>query len=101
MQHRDYPRWIDVALVDEQGAELGVAVLLDQKYLVVLGDEAQHLVSEREAAHAQSIEVDAALLQRLERLFHRRCGRAEIDRAEPRRLLRIAPDRRRHQFLRG
>ena len=45
--------------------------------------------------------MDAARLQCLQRLFHRGRGRAEIDRAEPRRLLGAAPDRRRHQFLRG
>src|SRR5581483_1775352 len=62
---------------------------------------AQHLVAEREAPDPHGVEMDAVLLQRLQRLLHRRRGRAEIERAVARRLLRIAPDRRRDQLLRG
>ena len=57
-------RGIDGALVDQQRAQLGVAVLLDHEDLVVLGDEVGHLVVEREGAHAQRVEMDAVLLQR-------------------------------------
>ena len=34
-----------------------VAVLLDDEDAVVLGDEVEHLVGERKAAHAQGVEM--------------------------------------------
>ena len=45
--------------VDQQRAQLGVAVLLDDEDLVVLGDEVDDLVGEGEGAQAQRVEVDA------------------------------------------
>ena len=44
MQHRHEPRRIDVAFVDEQRAQLRVAVLLDDEHLLVRRDEIRDLV---------------------------------------------------------
>ena len=54
-------RRIDHALVDQQHAQLRVAVLLDHEHLIVIGDELADLVAEREGAHAQRVEVQALL----------------------------------------
>src|SRR5215207_7552437 len=49
MQHRNEPRRIDAALVDEQRLHLRVAVLLDQEDTVVRQDELVHRFDEGEA----------------------------------------------------
>src|SRR5260370_1101566 len=53
VQHRDELRRIDDQLVHQQRAQLRVAVLLDDEYLLVLGDEVRHGVVKRERANAQ------------------------------------------------
>ena len=58
-------------------------------------------LSEREGANAQRIELAPVALQGVERLVHGRAGGAEIDDAQPRRLLRGPQDRLRHQLLGG
>ena len=50
---RDQPDGVDAVLVDDELAELAVAVLLDQEHELVLGDEIRHVLMEREGADAQ------------------------------------------------
>ena len=64
MQHRHDPRRIEIALVDQERAQLRVAVLLDEEDLLVLEDEIHHLVAEREAAHPHRVEMDALGVRR-------------------------------------
>src|SRR5207253_1202156 len=56
MEHRYEAGRVDRALVDNQHAHLGVAVLLDHEDLLVLEDEVDHLLAEREGTDAQSVE---------------------------------------------
>ena len=56
VQDRHQPRRIDAAFVDQQRAQLRVAVLLDHEHEVVLGDEVGDVLVEREGAHAQHVE---------------------------------------------
>ena len=56
MQHRHQLRRIDAEFVDQQRAQLRVAVLLDDEHALVRGDEFPHAVGERERAHAQRVE---------------------------------------------
>src|SRR5205809_2423350 len=58
---------IYAVLVDDQLAQLGVAVLLDDVDEVVLGDEARHAGMEREGADAQAVELMTARLRSEER----------------------------------
>src|SRR6516165_6530929 len=52
VQHAGQLRRVDLQLVDQQRTQLTVAVLLDHEHLIVLADEALHVVMEREPAHA-------------------------------------------------
>ena len=87
MQDRHEPGRVDLQFGRQQGAHLLVAVLLDDEDALVIADEIEHVVMEREGADAQRVEMDAARFERVERLFHRQRRRAEIDRAELGRLL--------------
>ena len=79
-----------------------VAVLLDDEHLVVVGDEVDHLVGEREGAQPQGVEVDAAAPPARQRLVHRRRGRAEVDqRRSGSACAASRADRLRHQRLGG
>jgi hypothetical protein len=51
----------DLQLVDQHGAHLRVAVLLDHEHGLVRGDELAHAGREREGAQPQRVEVDAWL----------------------------------------
>src|SRR5262249_15565342 len=62
MQDRDQPDGIDAALVDDERAQLRVAILLDNEHEIVVGDEARHARMERKGPHAQPIERMAARL---------------------------------------
>jgi hypothetical protein len=53
VQDRHQPHRIDAAFVDDQRAQLRVAVLLDHEDEVVVGDEARDAGMEREGADAQ------------------------------------------------
>ena len=64
-------------------------------------DKVSDLVLERKAAHAQCVDVDAALGEHIERFLHRRAGRAIENRAESRRFFRRIQERRRHELLGG
>ena len=101
VQHGDQARRIDLALIDQQGLQLGVAVLLDHEHPGVGGDEVRDLVLEREGPDAQRVDVYAALGQHVECFLHRGTGRAVVDGAEPRRLGRGREERLRHQRLGG
>ena len=101
VQDRHQADRIDAAFVDDQRAQLGVAVLLDHEHEVVVGDEAGHAGVEREGAHAQPVERVAAGLDQVDRLVHRRRGRAVIDHAVFGRLVGIGLQRARHQVLGG
>ena len=57
VQDRGEARRVDHALVDEQAAQLRVAVLLHHEQLVMVGDEFGNLVAEGKGTHAQRIEV--------------------------------------------
>ena len=57
MQDRHQPHRIDAAFVDDQRAQLRIAVLLDDEDEIVVGDEARHAGMEREGAHPQPVEV--------------------------------------------
>ena len=87
VQDRDQARRVDAGVVDQQGLELRVAVLLDHEHLGVRGDEVEQLVAEREAADAQRVDVDVLVGQRFQRFVHRRAGGAVVDAAEARRHL--------------
>src|SRR5579863_7070192 len=78
VQYLGQPRRIDLQFVHQQRAQLAVAVLLDHEHLVVLGDELPHVIVEREATHAQQIEMDTVFREPLLRLVHGRAGRAEL-----------------------
>src|SRR5687768_17287628 len=84
VQDRDQARRVDAGVVDHQGLQLRVAVLLDHEHLAVGGDEVEELVAEREAAHPQGIHVDIVLRQGFQSLMHRRAGGAVVDAAEAR-----------------
>ena len=101
MQDRHQPHRIDAAFIDDQRAQLRVAVLLDHKNEIVLGDEARDARMEREGAHAQPVEILALRFEHLDRLVHSRRGRAEIDHAIFGRLVGIGLQRPRHQILGG
>src|SRR4051812_21982322 len=101
MQHARELGRIDLQLVHQQRSQLTIAILLHNEHPVMLGDETLDLVVEWEAAHAHQVEADAAFLQHLFGLVHRRAGRAKIDRSQPRRLLRRARDGPRHELLGG
>ena len=60
VQDRHQADRIDAAFVDDQRAQLGVAVLLDHEDEVVVGEEARDAGMEREGADAQPIELMAA-----------------------------------------
>ena len=53
-------RW---RFVDQQRAQLCVAILLDEEHLVVLGDEVDDLVGEGEGAQPQRVDVDGLGLE--------------------------------------
>jgi hypothetical protein len=72
VQDRLELRRVDLLLVDQHHAQLRVAVLLDDEHRLVLGDEAVDRGAEGEAAHPKRVDVHALLLERLERLGHRR-----------------------------
>ena len=59
VQDRHQPHRIDAAFVDDQRAQLGVAVLLDHEHEVVLVDEVGRRWVEREGADAQPVELGA------------------------------------------
>src|SRR4051794_14699013 len=103
MQDRYEPHRIDIAFVDDQRAQLAVAVLLDHEHEVVLGDEIRNVLVEGEATHPQHVERLTARRHHVDRLVHRGGGRAEINRAVAYALiaLGIAAHRPRHQPLRG
>src|ERR1700730_4475109 len=90
MEDRDEPCRVEVPLVHQQGAQLRVAVLLDHENLLVAGDKIEDVVVEREGADAHRVDIDAAVFERLERLRHRRGGRAEIQCTKSGRLARRA-----------
>src|ERR1700722_17267970 len=71
VQHRHEANGIDAALVDDERAQLGVAVLLDHEDEIVVGDEARHARMEREGAHAQPVDQMALGLDHVDRLVHR------------------------------
>src|SRR4030088_1468800 len=53
---------IDAAFVDDERAQLRVAVLLDHEHEIMVGDEAGHAGMERKGAHAQPVERVTARL---------------------------------------
>ena len=81
MQDRHQPHRIDAAFVDDQRAQLRVAVLLDHEGEIVVGDEAVDARMEREGAHPHAVERMPARLDHADRFVHRRRGRAVIDHA--------------------
>jgi len=101
VQHRLQLRGVDLLLGDDQRAQLRVAVLLDDEDGLVRDDERIDRGAERERPHAQRVDVHALGLQRVERLVHRRAGRAEVHHAVACRLRGSAGDRLRHERLRG
>ena len=52
MQDRHEPSRVDFTLADQQRAQLGVAVLLDNENAVVRGNEVEDVVVKREGADA-------------------------------------------------
>ena len=74
MQHRRELGRVDFAFVDQQHAQLRIAVLLDHEHMVMLGDEIPDLVVKRKGAHAHCVKVQAALLEHVERFVHCRAG---------------------------
>src|SRR6185295_6288663 len=71
VQERDQVGRVDAGVVDQQGLELRVAVLLDHEHLAVRGDEVEQLVAEREAAHPEGVDVDVAGGQGFQGFVHR------------------------------
>src|SRR6476469_1268537 len=59
---------IDAAFVDDQRAQLGVAVLFDHEHEVMVGDEAGHAGMERKGAYANPVERVTAGLDQVDRL---------------------------------
>ena len=55
VQDRHQTGRIDIAVVDQETAQLGVPILLDEEDAVVGGDEIEHVVMERIGAHAQGV----------------------------------------------
>src|ERR1700736_3782627 len=101
MEDRDEPARLEIAFADQEGAQLCVAVLLAHENRLVAGNEIEHVVVEREGADAHRVDMDAAVFERLERLRHRRGGRAEIQCTKSGRLARRALDGPRHQPFSG
>src|SRR5579862_1071826 len=60
MQDRYEPGRVDLQFGRDQRAHLLVAVLLDDKDALVVADEIDDVVVERERADAQRVEMDAA-----------------------------------------
>src|SRR5690348_1734591 len=56
VQDRDQPRGIHVELLDQQRAQLRVAVLFDYEYRLVRRNELADGVGERVSAHAQHVQ---------------------------------------------
>src|ERR1700754_4050997 len=79
VENRDKLRRIDVAFGEKQRAQLRVAVLLDDKDLLMRGNEIRHVVMERKAAHAQEVEMDAFLREEFSGLRHGRRRRAVMN----------------------
>ena len=69
-------------LHDEERAELGVPVLLDDEVTLVRGEERLHPLVEREAPDAHVVGLDAARFKRLQALAHGAVAAAEGDDAE-------------------
>src|SRR6266478_7295817 len=82
MEDRNEAGRIEIAFADQQGPQLRVAVLLDNKNPLVAGDKIEDVVMEREGADTHRVDMDAAVLERVERFGHRRGGRTEIQRAK-------------------
>src|SRR5688500_10332577 len=100
VQDRDQARRVDAGVVDEQGLDLRIAVLLDDEDFAVRGHEVEELVLEREAADSQCVDENALRGKGLQSLMHRRAGRAVVDAAEARRHLGRGQNRLRNQGLR-
>src|SRR5215469_15058157 len=66
VQDRDETGWIEIAFADQQSAQLRIAVLLDDKDALVLGNKVEHIVVEREGADAHRIEMNATRFERFE-----------------------------------
>src|SRR6185369_9556179 len=95
------PGRIDDQFVDQQRLELRVAILLDDKDLLVRRNEVGDAVVKRESAHAQRVEVNTLAGQRRQRLVDRRRGRTVVDDAEAGRMAGIATRRLRYEALGG
>jgi hypothetical protein len=72
VQDRHQLRRIDAEFVDQQRAHLRVAVLLDDEDVSCAAMKSLDRSLEREGAHAQRIDVDAARSSTSQRLVHRR-----------------------------
>jgi len=101
MVDRNQPHRVDAAFVDDQRAQLRVAVLLDHEREIVTGDEAANGRMEREGADAHTVDAMPARLDHGDRLVHCRRGRTEIDHAVFGRLGGVGLQRSRHQVLGG
>ena len=100
MQDRHQADRIDAVLVDDQLAQLAIAVLFDHVHEIMVGDEARHAGMEREGADAHAVELMSARFQQADRLVHRWRRRAEIDHAVFGRLGGVGLQRPRHHVLR-
>ena len=72
MQDGHQPDGIDAAFVDDQRAQLRVAVLLDDENKVVIADETRHARMEGKGAHPKPVERLTARLHQTDGLVHGR-----------------------------
>src|SRR5262249_56203364 len=79
VQDRNEPYRVDAALVDDQRAQLCVAILLDHENEVVVRDKAVDAGMEGESAHAHAVERVSTCLDHMDRLVHRGRGGAIVD----------------------
>src|SRR2546428_4278417 len=68
VQERPQLRFLDSGLEAEEGAQLRVAVLLDDEQQLVSREEALDVLAEGERAHPHVVDPDAAALQDVDRL---------------------------------
>ena len=61
VQDRNEPHGIDTILIDDQRAQLSVAILLHYVDEVVIGDKTRHAGVEREGADASSMPIASSI----------------------------------------
>lgn len=67
IKYRDQPGRVYIQFIDKEGSHLGIAVLLDYKYFLVVLDKIGNGRMEREGPDPAQIEMDSLLFEQVGR----------------------------------